>query len=169
MSWLIIAFIVPIPIFHLWLHALLDFWKKHPLAYYAICAPFWIASFFLFQSIDQLSPYLFTPSETLVKIGYALMTLGALGAVSSFLTLGPKRFLMWAVLRPFSTPQKIVSSGPFKCVPHPAYLGYLCAALGDFLMSGKLYLAATLIFLLALTPLVIYFENRELTQRAKKE
>jgi protein-S-isoprenylcysteine O-methyltransferase Ste14 len=165
MSWLIIAFIIPIPIFHLWLHALLDVWKKHPLAYYAVCAPLWLSSFFLFRPIDQLSPYLFTPSDVLVKIGYALMALGVLGIISSFLTIGPKRFLMWAVLNPTSTEQKIVHSGPFKLVPHPAYLGYLCVALGDFLASGKLYLVAALIFLLALTPLIIYFEQKELQKR----
>ena len=96
------------------------------------------------------------------------MALGALGAISSFLIIGPKRFLMWAVLNPTSTEQKIVHSGPFKLVPHPAYLGYLCAASGALLASGKLYLAVALIFLLALTPLVIYLENRELTQRALK-
>ena len=122
----------------------------------------------IFRLIDPLSPILFTPGNTLIKIGYALMALGALGAISSFLIIGPKRFLMWAVLNPTSTEQKIVHSGPFKLVPHPAYLGYLCAASGALLASGKLYLAVALIFLLALTPLVIYLENRELTQRALK-
>lgn len=74
---------------------------------------------------------------------------------------------MWAVLTPEKHEQRLVTGGPFKFVPHPAYLGYILAALGNLLVGGKFYLAGVLLFLVTLMPLVIYLEEREMNERLK--
>lgn len=165
MFWIISAIITPVPVIHLWLHAILKFWRKHPFIFYALCISMWIGTFLFFKPIDKISFPLFTPSNNITMIGFALMSLGVLGVISSIITLGPKRFFMWAVLRPQEVDQIRISSGPFKFIPHPAYIGYLLVALGNFLAGGEFYLALVFIFLFALTPIIIYFEEKELAQR----
>ena len=83
----------------------------------------------------------------------------------SILALGIKRFFVWAVLVPLSVKQKRISSGLFKTIPHPAYIGEILIIFGVFLASGKAYLAAAFIFIIALFPISIYFEENELNQR----
>lgn len=165
MFWIISAIITPVPLIHLWLHSMLKFWRKHPFIFYAFCILMWIGTFLFFKPVDKISFFLFTPSNNLAMIGFALMSLGVLGVIGSLIALGPKRFFMWAVLRPQEMEQIRISSGPFKFIPHPAYIGYLFVALGNFLAGGKFYLALVFIFLFALTPIMIYFEEKELTQR----
>lgn len=165
MFWIISAIIVPVPLIHLWLHAMLKFWRKHPFIFYALCISMWIGTFLFFKPVDELSFSFFAPYSNLAMTGFALMSLGVLGIISSIITLGPKRFFMWAVLRPQEVEQIKISSGPFKFIPHPAYIGYLFIALGNFLAGGKFYLALVFIFLFALTPVIIYFEEKELAQR----
>ncbi|MEK7172070.1 MAG: methyltransferase [Patescibacteria group bacterium] len=165
MSWIIVAIIVPVPLFHLWLHALLSFWKKKPLLFYIFVLLIWIGTFLFFKPIDVISPIFFTPSDILIAFGFILMSIGAILVLSSIITLGLKRFFMWAVLYPQSVQQTRLISGSFKFIPHPAYTGYLLVALGNFLLSGKLYLALVFIFLFALTPIMIYFEEKELSAR----
>lgn len=165
MSWIITAIIVPVPFFHLWLHALHSFWKKQPPLFYIFSVFMWIGTFLFFKPVDAISPILFTPSDILIAFGFILMAIGALLVLSSIIALGPKRFFVWAVFHPESVPQVRITRGLFKFIPHPAYIGYLLVALGNCLLSGKLYVALVAIFLFALTPIMIYFEEKELSAR----
>lgn len=165
MSWIITAIIVPVPLFHLWLHALHSFWKKQPFLFYIFSFLMWIGTFLFFKPIDAISPIFFAPSDTFITSGFIVMAIGTLLVLSSIITLGPKRFFVWAVFYPESVQQIRLIRGPFKFIPHPAYIGYLLVALGNFLLSGKLYLALVFIFLFALTPIMIYFEEKELSAR----
>ncbi|MBI4994590.1 hypothetical protein HZC21_03015 [Candidatus Peregrinibacteria bacterium] len=165
MSWIIAAIIVPIPFFHFWLHALLSFWKKKPFAFYAFSLFVWIGAFLFFKPIDAVSPIFFAPSDILITTGFVLIAIGTIFFLSSVITLGPKRFFVWAALRPQSISQIRLVSGLFKFIPHPAYIGYLLVALGNCLLSGKLYLALVFIFLFITTPIMIYFEEKELAAR----
>lgn len=167
MHWTIAAIIAPIPLFHLWLHALLPWWKKHPWFFYLCGLVVWITSFFYFSFISLRSEYLFEfdPTWRLVG-GYALIAIGAVGFLSSIITLGPKRFFVWAVLRPDSTPKVRLAKGPFAFIPHPAYIGELLVAIGNFLVRGQFYLLYLAIFLIVLTPIVIVLEEEELKNRS---
>lgn len=165
MFWIISAIITPVPLIHLWLHAMLKFWRKHPFIFYALCISMWIGTFLFFKPVDEISFFLFAPSNNLAMVGFVLISLGVLAVTGSIIALGPKRFFMWAVLRPQEVKQIRISSGLFKFIPHPAYIGYLFVALGNFLAGGKFYLALVFLFLFALTPIIIYFEEKELTQR----
>lgn len=165
MHWIIAAIITPIPLIHLWLHALLPWWRKYPWLFYAWGLGIFVASFFWFPVVANISPLLFTPSPVLLRLGIGLMLLGLGGILSSVWTLGIKRFFGWVVLRPASvSPQRVVG-GPFRIVPHPAYFGYLLIAVGNFLVSGELYLVPTLIVLIFMTPIVIWLEEQELKER----
>lgn len=165
LHWFIAAVIAPVPIFHLWLHALLPWWKKHPLLFYALGIASWIASFFFFKKIALQSTYIFFPAQNAQFFGNALIFIGIAAIVSSIIALGPKRFFVWTVLRPESAPKIRITKGPFHFIPHPAYIGYLIAAFGNLLAGGKFYLALFFISLLVLTPLVILLEEEELKKR----
>jgi len=165
MSELIAVLIFPIPLFHLWLHGLLPFWRRHPVWFYIIGALMFAGSVWFVPKMALISISIIAPSTWLVGVGYFLLFAGGLLVLSSFLTLGPRRFFVWAVLRPDSAKDKRIVSGPFAFVPHPAYFGYLLAALGNFLTVGDFYLAVLFIFLLAVTPVVIWLEEHELGER----
>lgn len=165
MSYAIIAIILPVPIFHLWLHALLPFWKKHPLIAYFLAGLIWVGSFFLMKYFDGISGLIFSPPFSVEIAGRIFMLVGLIGVLLGIYTLGLKRFFVWAVFRPNSVEQTYVKKGIYKFVSHPAYLGYLLAALGDFLYCGKAYLAVAFILLLALTPITIWLEEQELKKR----
>ena len=164
---IIAALVLPVPFFHLWLHALLPFWRRSPLALYVFGLALWIGAFKFLPAIALFSPAAFEPTPAIRYLGTALMIIGFLFAAWSLATLGPVRFFVWAVLRPLAAPRVRVSRGPFSFVPHPAYLGYVVVALGNLLHSGRLYLAGVLAILLFLTPLVIWLEEHELEERVE--
>lgn len=164
---IIAAIILPVPVFHLWLHALLPTWRKHPFVLYLFGLALWVGAFYLIPVLDGISPQAFNPTNTSTIIGAGLIVVGFLAALWSLLTLGPIRFFVWAALRPSPALAVRIISGPFRFLPHPAYLGYVVVALGNLLWTGKLYLAGILTFLIILTPLVIWFEEHELAARIK--
>lgn len=152
-----------IPIAHLWLHALLPWWRKRPVLFYLWAGAVGAAAIYLFPRIATISPTLFAPSPLLRILGWALMAAGALLVLGSIATLGPRRFFLWAVLH--GTKMERAATGPFRLIPHPAYLGYAIVALGNLLSNGALYLAGPLALYLALMPIVIFFEEEELGTR----
>lgn len=164
-SWIIPAIIAPVPILHLWLHGLLPFWRRRPILFYLFCVLIWIGSFFLFQRLDGMGGLLFLSTSASDFIGRVLMILGTVGVLASLFTLGLRRFFMYAVFKPEVVPRRRISRGPFAVVPHPAYFGYLLVILGNLFRTGTLSLAIVLAALLALTPMVIWLEERELKER----
>lgn len=165
MSWFISALIFPIPLFHLWLHVLLPWWRAHPRRLYEWAALAWLGAFLIFPLVDRLSSVLLTPTDFTRLVGRILILGGFFAAIGSFLALGPRRFFVWAVLRPVSAPRARLGYGLFRIVPHPAYTGYVAVALGNFLVGGKIYLLSVLIYLLVFTPIVIRFEEEEMKKR----
>ncbi|MBT5015855.1 hypothetical protein HOM98_00040 [Candidatus Peregrinibacteria bacterium] len=167
MLWLIIAFIFPIPIFHLWLHGLLPFWRKFPFIYYVVVGAIWICSFLFFREIIPASPQLFEPNRVTIHLGDSMVFLGFLAALGSLITIGPKRFFMYAVLRPEKVKQKRITKWVFKNCPHPAYNGYIFATFGALIYTGNAVVALVFIFLLTTTPIVMWLESNELDERVK--
>ncbi len=164
---IIILIFAPVPIFHFWLHAMLAFWRKNPVLFYLLCLLCWIASFFVLKMASENSYYAYYPDSFSIVLGFLSVVAGFILIASSILTIGPKRFFMWAVLNPSSVKQKRIVSGFFKIIPHPAYLGELLVPLGTFLLSGKTYIGIIFIYMLSLMPIVIYFEEKELSERTK--
>ena len=167
--WIITGFIAPIPLFHLWLHALLPWWRKHPILFYACAVLVWAASFALFAMFDKSAGIFFISHQNAAFGGYFLIIIGFIAGLSSIAILGPKRFFVWAVLRPESVQRTRISKGPFHWFPHPAYLGYLLISIGNFLASGKFYSLLVAIFLFTLTPMVILLEEKELKRRIETQ
>lgn len=165
MSWVIAALLLPIPLFHLWFHALLSWWRRKPELLYLFGLLLWLAALWITPVIDRISPAAFMPTEEGRLLGKLLMIAGLLLPLGSLLTLGPRRFLVWEALRPQPGPAARLKLGFFRFFPHPAYLGYLVIALGNFLSSGKLYLVSVLILLLFFLPVVIWLEEEEMKKR----
>lgn len=165
LPWVVSAIIAPVPLFHLWLHALLPWWKKRPLGLYLVAVFAWIFSILFFKKMALVSSDLFSPNFLAVATGYIFMAIGILAVASSMITLGPKRFFVWAVLRPESAPHERVKKGPFHFVPHPAYLGYIVLQTGNVLVSGELFALLLLLFLITVTPIVIRWEEEEMLKR----
>ena len=164
-DYIVAALIVPVPIVHLWLHALLGWWHERPILFYGWALLVWIGSFFYLDFLRWDSRLLFYPSDSLRFFGWALMLLGCGAILSSILALGVKRFFLWAVLKPDSVDCLRVRSGPFAFLPHPAYMGQVCIMLGNALSSAQAYAWSAFCFVLIAFPLVIVFEERELKER----
>ncbi len=161
---LIAALIAPVPLIHLWLHALLPWWRRQPWLFYLWGLILWAGSLKFIPAMDVISPVLFSPGLATVRIGIGLIWLGIVALFASIVTLGATRFFAWAVLDTEAAPKKRVR-GIFSLVPHPAYLGYISIAFGLLLWVGKLYLAILLIYLVVLTPIVIWLEEQEMEER----
>ena len=162
---IIASILAPVPVLHMWLHALLSFWKKWPLAFYFFVFFLWLFSFWFFLKIPAV--LLFEPSAFSSFLGIILAIAGFLLMGLSLFTLGPKRFFVWAVLRPQEVMQKYIASGIFKFIPHPSYTGILLILFGIFILSGRTYLAGAFIFAVSFFPTAIYFEEKELHERLK--
>lgn len=166
--YLIIIFaFAPVPLFHLWLHALLPFWKKNPALFYVLCIFLWVFSFLFLKKISEILPHAYYAGDFQAILGFLLAGLGFTFVAFSILSIGAKRFFVWAVLKPSSTEQKRITSGLFKTVPHPAYLGEILISLGLFFLSGKFYLLLVFFFLFCFLPISIYFEEKELSERIR--
>jgi len=160
----------PIPVVHILLHAFLRAWRKHPLRFYLAAAAVWIVSFFLARWLGGMTDTIFTPP-------YWLKVLCAITGWSSLFlifwsvgTLGPKRFFLWAVLRPQSVRQERIGLGPYKFFHHPAYTAYLSAAFAAFFATGRTALLVFVAVMFLLMLIVTARENHELEERlgAKK-
>lgn len=155
----------PIPVVHILLHAFLRAWRKRPMRFYITAGAVWILSFFLAKWLAGVTDVIFTPPYWLTIL--CIIT----GWSSLFLVLwsvgilGPKRFFLWAVLRPQSVKQEKIDLGPYKFFHHPAYTAYLSAAFAAFFGTGRtvLLMFAAVMFLLML--IVTARENHELEER----
>lgn len=159
------VFLLPIPFFHIALHAFLPFWRRRPLLTYGMGVALWIAAGVLAPLIRAQTEGLFAPPIWLAHSAIILGIIGAIFVVWSAITLGPRRFFVWAALKPESAQQKYIPSGPFRFLSHPAYTGYLfmwfalAAGTGNAILIGAFVIAAMLF------PIVARIENHELQQR----
>lgn len=164
-SAIIAALILPIPFFHLWLHGLLPLWRRRPLLLYLFGVALWVGAFTMVPIVEGLSPQAFDPAPWVQSLGGALIIIGFLFAAWSLATLGPTRFFVWAVIRPGIVEKIRIAAGPFRFLPHPAYMGYVTVAFGNLLRYGELYLGGMFVLLFFLTPIVIWLEEHELQER----
>ncbi|MBI4090847.1 MAG: hypothetical protein HY422_02385 [Candidatus Komeilibacteria bacterium] len=165
MHWIIAAFFVPVPLFHVWLHALLPAWRRAPVLIYVFFVAAWAGAAAILPVVDRVSPIAFVPSAGLQLISSVFMLIGLSMVCLSLITLGPVRFFVLSVLKPEGAPATRVTSGIFRFVSHPSYLGILMISFFNFVGSGKLYLAGIFAYFLITLPIVILFEERELAAR----
>jgi|GEM_PF-1117339 len=164
---LTIFLLAPIPVIHIFLHAFLGGWKKYPLGLYLTGAVLWVASYFAAGALQPMDGQLFMPSAAIIGLAEIIAFLGLLLIIWSFITIGPKRFLLWAVVKPEAVEQKYIKAGPFRLMPHPAYVGYLMAATAAVLATGKVALFIFLVYSFVLLFVVILLENHEMKKRLK--
>ncbi len=155
----------PIPVVHILLHAFLRSWRKRPMRFYFVAAAVWVLSFFL-------AKWLAGNTDTIFVSPYWLKMLCIITAWSSLFlilwsvgTLRPKRFFLWAVLRPQSVKQEKIDLGPYKFFHHPAYTGYLSAAFSAFFGTGRTVLLAFAAVMFLLMLIVTARENHEMEER----
>lgn len=161
-SFILLTLILPIPVAHLWLHALLSYWRKFPIAFYLFGIILWVGSLIFALRVNNLFPNpLFLPNNTL---GIIFTAVGLFLVFASIFSLGRKRFFLWAVLNPKKLPL-IKKPKLFELFPHPAYLGYFLITIGNlFILANPLALIGLISFLF-LTPVVIFMEEEELRNR----
>lgn len=160
-----IFLLAPIPVVHILLHAFLRQWRKRPIRFYLAASAVWIASFFLARWLAGNTDTLFTPPYWL-KVICAITGWSSLFLVLwSVGTLGPKRFFLWAVLRPQSVRQEKIGLGPYKFFHHPAYTAYISAALAAFFGTGRTVLLAFAAVMFLMMLIVMARENHELEER----
>jgi protein-S-isoprenylcysteine O-methyltransferase Ste14 len=164
-TFLTLYFLGPIPAWHFLLHAFLPAWRKSPRAYYLLAAAVWALFVPLAWLLAKTSPLLFLASRGVRMLGLGVSG-AALGlAVWSMATLTPRRFFMWAVLRPRESPPERILRGPYRFTAHPTYLAILAASASNFLASGSAALLGVTAALSVLLPVVAVLEQRELSER----
>jgi protein-S-isoprenylcysteine O-methyltransferase Ste14 len=155
----------PIPIWHLLLHAALPFWRRHPWIFYGASAVVWALFFPLSSELGSGSSALFSPVAGVKWICLAAGVAALLVSGWSIVTLTPRRFFLWATLRPEESPPVLIRRGPYRFAAHPTYLSMLVAAAASFLASGEAVLLGTFFAMSVLLTLVIVLEQRELRSR----
>lgn len=159
--------ITAIPIFHLWLHALLPFWKKHPYLFYVLVGSVFLISTIISFLLFPPAYYLFVPTFFMELIGWTLMAGGLILVTAAIATIRPERFFVWAVLFPQKVYQKKILKGPYKYIPHPAYIGWIIIAMGTLLAGGLSHLLIPIASMTILIPIVIILEEKELNERTE--
>jgi protein-S-isoprenylcysteine O-methyltransferase Ste14 len=155
----------PIPAWHFLLHANLPAWRKNPGAYYSMAAVVWALFVPLAWHLAQSSPLLFEPSRATRALGLGASGASFLVAMWSMLTLTPRRFFMWAVLRPEECPAERILRGPYRVTSHPTYVAMVTATASNFLAGGSAVLLGMIPVLGALLVAVAVLEQRELDAR----
>jgi len=154
----------PVPVWHLMLHAFLPVWKRSPGAFYAAAAAVWALFAPLSWVLAENSPQLFVPEPWAIWTGLSLCAAASLVSVWSIVTLTPKRFFLWTVLRPEKKPE-LIRSGPYRYLAHPTYLAIVVTAASNFLASGHASLLAAGVAITMLLAMVVVLEQRELSAR----
>ncbi len=161
-----IGVLVWVPLMHFWLHSLLSFWKKSPFLFYGFAFFLLCGSVFISFLVRAFGFPLFESSFVAILIGLGLMLLGMFFVLLGILTIGFKRFFLWAVFFPNSVEQKRITKGLYGYFPHPAYIGWVLLAVGNFVSNGEIVSLVTVLIVMFSLPVVIYFEERELSARA---
>ncbi len=157
--------VFPIPIAHLYLHALLSHWRKRPRIFYLFCTALWCGSAIFILHAQNLFPNpLFLFDKIHLIAGIAPIMIGLCLIASSIFSLGIRNFFLWSVLNPKKFPP-LKKPKLFKIFPHPAYLGYFLIIIGDFIAMRTPIALISLISFLILIPIVIFMEEGELRNR----
>lgn len=155
----------PIPVWHLTLHSFLPSWRRRPAAFYMVCAAEW-ALFAPFSLHLAYSPdTMFSSPLWCKRICLGVSIMGLLIALWSIKTLTPQRFFVWSVLHPELSKPKLIVTGPYRFLNHPAYLAILMTVAASFGATGKTVVLEALGMISLLLILVIGLEHRELEAR----
>ena len=164
---LLIFLLGPIPLFHITLHLFLRLWRKAPHLLYVSATVLWALSLSIASYLYAWPAILFVPPVWLQVFGAIFGAFSLSLILWAFFTLGPKRFMVWAVVAPEAVEQKYIKSGPYRVLPHPAYLGYMATALAVLLITGLASAFGFLVYSLVSLMIVILLENNEMKNRLK--
>lgn len=168
-SFFTIIFIAPIPIIHFFLHTFLLFWRRHTMWFYLMGVIIWLLFIPLAVILMKIEDTIFTPINQSLVASAILIVFAFLLILSAVFTLSPKRFFLWAVLRPKSVEQKYIKSGPYQFFPHPAYFGYIFVSLAAFIATGRVVMLGFFFYTLFSIIAVIVLENHEIKRRLNME
>lgn len=160
-----IVFLGPIPFWHLLLHAFLPVWRRSPGAFYAAAAGVWALVVPLSWGLTEVSPQLFVPPAWATTLGLCVSVGAFLVFLWSLATLKPRRFFVWAVLKPEGSPPKRIVRGPYRYTAHPTYLAIVLAVASHFLATGHSALLGAAGAMGILLSVVASLEARELEAR----
>jgi len=165
--WMASVLYSSVPLFWFLVHPFADSWRRMGRSPYRVVLPVWAALIFVLGWIAwpgravQLysSSWLWAPAAFLLIFGLTLY----LRVSSSF---GAHKLSGEAELRPQEHAQELVTTGLHSRMRHPIYIAHLANFIGWTLGSGLLVSYVLLaISVLVTFPLMIQFEERELTER----
>ena len=160
-----IAGLGPIPLWHLLLHAFLPAWRLRPRAFYALAAALWVLFVPLAWHLAAVSPRVFVPSPWMARTGFALSGAAFLVFLWCVATLTPRRFFVWAALRPRPGDAQRIVRGPYRYTAHPSYCGIVLTVAAHGLASGQAVLLGAAVVIGLLLVAVAALEQRELSGR----
>jgi protein-S-isoprenylcysteine O-methyltransferase Ste14 len=160
-----IAFLGPIPLWHLLLHAFLPAWRLRPRAFYVLAAAVWVLFVPLSWHLAAVSPCVFVPSPWMAGTGFALSGAAFLVFLWCVATLTPRRFFAWAALRPGPDDLRRIVRGPYRVAAHPCYCALVLTVASHGLASGQAVLLGAAVVIGVLLAGVAVLEQRELSAR----
>lgn len=158
---------LPIPLFWLFIHPVIDFWRRHPRAcYYVVGFGAWgLTATALLGWRDWWLAERFAQPPLLALAGAGLIGL------DFWLLRRVKRGLGWRVLvglpelMPRTQPLPMAARGIYERVRHPRYLGMMLSYTGAALLTGATRLLALVAVFIGLALLITELEERELLGR----
>ena len=158
---------LPIPLFWLFIHPVIDFWRRHPRACYTVVGfgAWGLTATALLAWRDWWLEERFAQHPLLALAGAGLI------GVDFWLLRRVKRGLGWRVLvglpelMPRTQPLPVAARGIYGRVRHPRYLGMMLSYLGAALLTGATRLLALVAVFIGLALLITELEERELLGR----
>ena len=164
---------LPIPLFWLFIHPAVDFWRRHPRAcYYGVGFGSWgLVAVTLLVGRDWWLAERFS-RHLPAWAGWLLLLAGvALIAADLWLLTQVKRGLGWRVLvglpelLPRRQPPPVAAGGIYERVRHPRYLGMMLSYTGAVLLTGATRVLVLVAVFIGLALVITELEERELLGR----
>jgi protein-S-isoprenylcysteine O-methyltransferase Ste14 len=158
----LVAVILPIPIYLLWMHGLQRLWRRIGIASYVLHISFYAA---MVTTMARLQPLW---SQGALPWPNALSWVAVLPlAVALWLIIESYRTIDWKTMHQVRqlTPgheRPMIRSGILGRMRHPRYTAFSLVAFGNALLTGYPWVAAAAVVTIALLALVVYVEEREL-------
>jgi protein-S-isoprenylcysteine O-methyltransferase Ste14 len=162
LSTVLLALILPIPVYLLWMHGLQNLWRRLGPASYLLHLALYATMVYVLVRMHRVWSRGAWPWPDAIA-WLALVPL----AIAAWLIVESYRTIDWRTLhqvRQFApgAGRELVRSGILGRMRHPRYLAFSLVAIGNALLTGYPLVAAAAVVTIALLAVVIALEEREL-------
>lgn len=164
------VFLAPVPLFFGLFQFSPDFFKRFGYWNYAVALNIYILTTISVLTFLPLFTILRYPLPgTIAVVGIILVLAGILATTIAGLHLSLATLIALPQIHPERFPSKLITTGIYRFVRHPRYVGYWLIALGLALATGFLAMWALFFWAVIGLSMMAYLEEKELQKRFGKE